>query len=140
MLATKTITICGKEVEMLYCAATETGYEQLVSGTGKDINVFLPTVLERDADGKPTKVEPPVAQTDDYLKLALAAIIAAAARKKQDPPVSADEVMYDASSQEVTNMITAIIELRTQWYIVPEAVKPETDETPKDGEVETKNA
>jgi hypothetical protein len=48
--------------------------------------------------------------------------------------------MYDASSQEVTNMITAIIELRTQWYIVPEAVKPETDETPKDGEVETKNA
>ena len=51
MLAQKTITLCGKQVEMLYCAATETGYEQLVSGTGKDINVFLPTILERDADG-----------------------------------------------------------------------------------------
>lgn len=132
MLAQKTITLCGKQVEMLYCAATETGYEQLVSGTGKDINVFLPTILERDADGKPTKVEPPVAQTDDYLKLALAAIIAAAASKKQDSVVSADDIMYHASSQEVTAMITAIIELRTKWYTIPEAVKPETDENPDD--------
>jgi hypothetical protein len=57
MLATKTIIICGRKVEMLYCAATETGYEQLVSGTGKDINVFLPTITERDSDGKPTKYE-----------------------------------------------------------------------------------
>ena len=132
MLAQKTITLCGKQVEMLYCAATETGYEQLVSGTGKDINVFLPTILERDADGKPTKVEPPVAQTDDYLKLALAAIIAAAASKKQEPVVSADDIMYHASSQEVTAMITAIVELRTKWYTIPEAVKPETDEKPDD--------
>ena len=132
MLATKTIIICGRKVEMLYCAATETGYEKLASGTGKDINVFLPTILECDADGKPTKVEPPVAQTDDYLKLALAAIIAAAASKKQEPVVSADDIMYHASSQEVTAMITAIIELRTKWYTIPEAVKPETDEKPDD--------
>lgn len=138
MLAQKTITLCGKQVEMLYCAATETGYEQLVSGTGKDINVFLPTVLKRDSDGKPTKVEPPVAQTDDYLKLALAAIIAAAASKKQEPVVSADDIMYHASSQEVTKMITAIVELRTKWYTIPEAVKPETDEKP--GDDDQKNA
>ena len=25
----KTITICGKDVELLYCAATETGYESI---------------------------------------------------------------------------------------------------------------
>lgn len=138
MLAQKKITLCGKQVEMLYCAATETGYEQLVSGTDKDINVFLPTILERDADGKPTKVEPPVAQTDDYLKLALAAIIAAAASKKQEPVVSADDIMYHASSQEITAMITAIVELRTKWYTIPEAVKPETDEKP--GDDDPKNA
>jgi hypothetical protein len=131
MLATKTIIICGRKVEMLYCAATETGYEQLVSGTNKDINVFLPTILERDADGKPTKVEPPVAQTDDYMKLALAAIIAAAASKKQEPVISADDIMYHASSQEVTAMITTVVELRNAWYAIPEAVKPETDEKPE---------
>ena len=138
MLAQKTITLCGKQVEMLYCAATETGYEQLVSGTGKDINVFQSTILERDADGKPTKVEPPVAQTDDYLKLALASIIAAAASKKQEPVVSADDIMYHASGQEVTAMITAIVELRIKWYTIPEAVKPETDEKP--GDDDPKNA
>lgn len=27
MIAEKTITICGKEVKMRYCAATETGFE-----------------------------------------------------------------------------------------------------------------
>ena len=138
MLATKTITLCGKQVELLYCAATETGYEQLVSGTGKDINVFLPTILERDADGKPTKVEPTVAQTDDYLKLALAAIIAAAARQKKEPVITADDIMYEATPGEITTMITAIIELRTKWYTIPEAVKPETDEKP--GDDDPKNA
>lgn len=138
MLATKIIIICGRKVEMLYCAATETGYEQLVSGTGKDVNVFLPTVLKRDADGKPTEITPPAAQADDYLKLALSAIIAAAARKKQEPPVTADEVMYEASSTEITEMLTTVIELRNKWYTIPEAVKPETEEKP--GDDDPKNA
>ena len=139
MLATKTITLCGKQVEMLYCAATETGYEQLVSGTGKDINVFLPTILERDGNGKPIRIDKPKAGADDYLKLAIAAIIAAASRNKKEPEVTADDVMYDASSTEITEMITTVIELRNKWYQVPEAVKPETTEKPDD-EADAKNA
>ncbi len=139
MLATKTITLCGKQVEMLYCAATETGYEQLVSGTGKDINVFLPTILERDENGKPIRIDKPKAGADDYLKLAIAAIIAAASRNKKKPEVTADDVMYDASSTEITEMITTVIELRNKWYQVPEAVKPETTEKPND-EADAKNA
>ena len=139
MLATKKITICGREVEMLYCAATETGYEQLVSGSGKDINVFLPTILKRDDKGNPIDVLPPAAQTDDYLKLALAAIIAAAASKDEEPPITANEVMYKATAKEVTDMVTAVIELRNKWYFVPEAVKPETDEKPTEGD-DPKNA
>ena len=133
MLATKTITLCGKQVEMLYCAATETGYEQLVSGTGKDINVFLPTILERDENGKPIRLDKPKAGADD------AAIIAAASRNKKEPEVTADDVMYDASSTEITEMITTVIELRNKWYQVPEAVKPETTEKPDD-EADAKNA
>ena len=134
MQATKTITICGKQVEMIYCAAVETGYEQLVSGTGKDINVFLPTILERDADGKVTKFDPPTATTDDYIKLACASIVAAATRKKQEPAVTSDDILYDASSAEVQLMVATIIELRVKWYTIPEAVKPETNEQQNDGD------
>ena len=56
MKTEKTITICGKEVKLLYCAATENGYEQLA---GQSIN---------DLDFR---------KQSDLLKLALAAIISA---------------------------------------------------------------
>ena len=138
MLATKTIIICGRKVEMLYCAATETGFEQLVSGTNKDINVFLPTIAERDADGKPTKYEQPAATAEDYIKLALASVIAAAARQKKEPVITADDIMYEATPDEITTLITTVVELRNAWYSIPEAVKPETDEKP--GDDDPKNA
>ena len=138
MLATKTIIICGRKVEMLYCAATETGFEQLVSGTGKDINAFLPTITERDAEGKPTKYEQPAATAEDYIKLALASIIAAAARQKKEPAITADDIMYEATPGEITTLITTVVELRNAWYAIPEAVKPETDEKP--GDDDPKNA
>ena len=70
----KTIKICGKDVIMRYCAGAETGYEIL---SGKSSDVFVPTVAERDKNGKPIKFDPPKAMTDDYIKLATAAIIAA---------------------------------------------------------------
>ena len=34
----KTITICGKEVKMRYCAATETGFERLAEKSIGDID------------------------------------------------------------------------------------------------------
>lgn len=129
MISEKTINICGKEVLMRYCAAAETGYESL---SGKSSTVFSPIVVERDAKGKPTKVEPPVATTDDYLKLAISAIIAAYARRDKDAPITASEIMYDATPTEVIYLIEAVINLRHDWYAVPEVVPVnETEEQPK---------
>ena len=49
MKAEKTITICGKEVRMRYCLASETGFEKLAD---KEVSVFLPTpTLDKDKDG-----------------------------------------------------------------------------------------
>lgn len=135
----KTISICGKQVELLYCAATETGYESL---SGQSCEIFIPEIT-KDETGKiiDTKM---LATTRDYIQLAVAAIIAAYASKGQDEPVTADDILYHATSHEVTQLITAVIELRNAWYQVSSVVKPEENEEDKhenkDDEDPSKNA
>jgi hypothetical protein len=129
MKAEKTIQICGKDVTMRYCCAAETGYESI---SGKSSEIFAPTVAERDEEGKPTKIEPPKAMADDYIKLAIAAIIANYESKKQELPIKPDDIMYNAGPKEISNLLNAIVEIRSIWYEIPSVVKPETDEKPDD--------
>ena len=131
----KTITICGKDVPILYCAATETGYERLAQ---KGIDVFLPTFGPNPDNPEETiMTAPPTANTEDYLQLAIAAIVAASESKKQEVPISADDLLYRATKAEVTALITAVIELRNEWYglskvISDSAMKPAESEDPDD--------
>ncbi len=120
------INLCGKKVKIMYCAATETGYENL---SGKSSQVFLPTVLERDENGKVTKSEPPAAVLDDYIKLALAGIIAAYASEGKEPPVTGKDILYHATSEEITNLVGTIGKLRVAWYNVPDVVAPDKQQT-----------
>ena len=120
MNPTKTITICGHEVDMLYCAAAETGFESL---SGKTSDVFSPH-REKDEDGKEI-ILPPEANTGDWLTLAVGAIIASYARAGKDAPITADDILYDATPLEVTELITAVITLRNEWYKIPSVVKEE---------------
>ena len=122
MIAEKTITICGKEVRMRYCAATETGFEIL---SGKKIDVFTSTPTVWDTDVKATKFDPPAATNEDYLTLATAAIVAAYARNEEEPPVKSEDILYDATPQEVSNLLTTVVMLRVEWYKVPDVVKPD---------------
>ena len=122
MIAEKTITICGKEVRMRYCAATETGFEIL---SGKKIDVFTSTPTELDTDGNATKFDPPAATNEDYLTLATAAIVAAYARNNEEPPVKSEDILYDATPQEISELLTTVIMLRVEWYTVPDVVKPD---------------
>ena len=118
----------------MYCAATETGYEIVA---GKSSQVFLPTVLERDENGKITKAEPPSATLDDYIKLALAGIIAAYASEDKEPPVTDKDILYNATSEEITNLVGTIGKLRVAWYNVPDVVKP--DKQKEEGGEQPKN-
>ena len=117
----KTITICGKDVEMLYCAATETGYESI---SGQSCEIFIPEISKDKKGKEQIRMR---ATTRDYIQLAVAAVIAAYTRKGEDAPVTADDILYNATSQEVTQLITTVIELRNAWYQVPSVIKPEDD-------------
>lgn len=130
----ETITLCGKEVNIMYCAATETGYETIAE---KSSQVFLPTILERDENGKVTKAEPPAATLDDYIKLALAGIVAAYASEDKEPPVTSKDILYKATSEDITNLVGTIGKLRVAWYNVPDVVKP--DKQQEEGGEQPKN-
>lgn len=132
----KTISIFGKEVKLLYCAATENGYEEL--SDGKSISVFVPT-FGKDENGETFISEPAKANIGDFVKLAMAGIIAAYARDKKEMPVTMNEILYNSTPTERNELITAIVTLRNEWYGVPkvleESIKEEqtnqSDEAPK---------
>jgi hypothetical protein len=128
----KTITICGKEVEMLYCAATETGYESI---SGQSCEIFIPQSIKDNDGHEQTQLR---ATTTDYIRLAIAAVIAAYQRKGEEAPVTADDILYNATSKEVQTLITTVIELRTAWYLVPAVIKDEDVKNEDDEEKEAK--
>ena len=130
------INLCGKKVKIMYCAATETGYETVA---GKSSQVFLSTVLERDENGNVTKSEPPAAVLDDYIKLALAGIVAAYASEDKESPVTGKDILYKATSEEITNLVSTIVRLRVAWYNVPDVVAPDKQQPTTDGGEQPKN-
>ena len=124
MTTEKTIKLDGKDVLMRYCSASETGFEQIA---GKSSDVFS---FHREGE----ELKAPAATLDDYIKLAIASIVAAYRRKNEEPPITAEYIMFDATSTEINDIITTVIALRNERYKVPEiAVEKteESDETPK---------
>lgn len=110
MIQEKTITILGKEVRMRYCAAAETGYEKL---SGRTMDIFT-------RSGEATQ--------QDFIYLAYAAIIAAYSRDHKEPPVSAEDILFEVSPQEIIDLISAVVALRNAWYQVPEVMEENQEE------------
>ena len=113
------------EVKMLYCAATETGYQKL---SGKMVDVFVPTI-DTDKDGKPFVKEPPKATDEDYIQLAVAAIVAAYECDGEEPPITSKDILYTATREEIVDLVSNVIQMRQEWVFVPSTVQKEIDET-----------
>ena len=140
----KTIEICGRQVPLLYSAATETGYEQL---SGKQISVFLPQ-FGKDEDGNVIITQQSTANTEDYLHLVVAAVVAANEKerhiKKLKPedlplPIDSDDLLYNATKKEITQIIATVLELRHAWYEIPAVMKQDLLNTDNDDEEKPKN-
>lgn len=100
----KTIRLCGKDIDLIYCAASEQGFESL---SGKSINDLDFTL------------------SADIMKLSLACIIAAYSVNNQNPPIDSKELLYDATPQELTDLYLTVINLRAEWYNIPAVVANE---------------
>ena len=136
-MTSKKITICGKEVELFYCAATENGYERI--SDGKTISVFFPT-FKSDDDGNHVIDQLPAATNEDYMLLAMAGIVAADTYYKREAVINSEDILYNATPTERRLLIDTILELRNEWYEVPKIIneimrkenaKVKADEQPK---------
>jgi hypothetical protein len=136
-MTSKKITICGKEVELFYCAATENGYERI--SDGKTIGVFIPT-FKMDEEGNHVIDQLPAATNEDYMMLAMAGIVAADTYYKREAVINSDDILYNATPTERRLLIDTIVELRNEWYEVPKIIneiirkenaKVNPDEQPK---------
>lgn len=125
-MAERTIKIGNQDVRMMYCTASETGYENM---TGKSVEVFLIRPIY-DEDGKQTGFEPQLATLSDYITLAMASIVAAYAAKDQEPPINSNYVLFEATAEEAKLLVDTVAELRAEWYHIPDVVK--TDKQDKD--------
>jgi hypothetical protein len=113
-----TININNQDIRMLYTAAAEKGFEDM---TGQSSAVFI-------NNGK----------IYDWVTLGLACIVAAYAYKNEEPPVKSEDILYNWGPENVEELIKITIELRRAWYKIPEVIKTEEEEQPKDKE-EPKN-
>ena len=125
-MAERTIKIGNQDVRMMYCTASETGYEKM---TGKSVEVFMVRTMYND-DGKQIGFEPPLATLSDYITLAMASIVAAYAAKDQEPPINSNYVLFEATAEEAKMLVDTVVELRAEWYHIPDVVK--TDKQDKD--------
>ena len=106
----KEITLCGKQVKLAYCAAAENGFEELAKKSIQDMDFT---------------------RNSDMMALAMACIVASYAESKEDAPITSEELLYQASSRELTDLYLTVISLRASWYEVP---KPVADQIQKEAD------
>ena len=111
------------DVKMRYCAATETGYQDM---SDKTMDVFVPSFSVND-EGKPYITEPPKAKDKDYIQLAIAAINSAYECDGGKSPVKSDDILYHSTRAQVVAMCKAVIEMHQEWLMLPSTIEKETD-------------
>ena len=130
MNPSRTITITHKnadgkleqtEVKMLYCAASETGFQSL---SGEIIDVFNPEI-GKDEKGEVIIKSAPKATDMHYIQLAIACIVAAYESDGKEPPITSEDIMYHATREEVVKLVQAVVEMRTEWLFVPSTIPNE---------------
>lgn len=141
MIPQKEITINGQQVMMIYCTATENGFEEI---SRKSINVFLPT-FGTDEEGNTIIKEAAPCTIGDWVTLSMAAIVAAYTKDGREVPVSSEYMLYESTPQERNDLITSIVELRNEWYGVPKVVEEQLKQEAEQagvngGKAEPKNA
>lgn len=124
-MKTKEITLCGKQVTVAYCYATEIAFRNF---TGLNIDEF---------DHK---------NPEHYVYLFLASIQAYNLAMDTKSEIQDSDIMYSAKPEEIICGIKSIFELKADWYNIPLVEKKIDEEEAKnehkeeDVDEESKNA
>ena len=118
-MITKEITICGKQVMLAYCYATEISYKIL---SDEDIIDFGQEIVEKIQHEQ----MPDIRRT---IYLIIASMQSYYESKGETCPITDKELMYECTPQEIGQALGIIIGLRQMFYHVPVG-EPE-DKEPK---------
>ena len=115
-MKTKEITLCGKQLMVAYCFATEIAFKKF---TGANLDDF-------DA-----------ANPEHIIYIILSAIATYYQKEGIYAPVTDENLMYDVQPRELIDALNEVLKLRADWYQIPKGDKK--DEKPAE-EQEEKNA
>ena len=125
-MITKEITLCGKQVKLAYCYATEIAYKDLSN--------------EDMLDYAKHAVEAIQAQRDPDIKRTIFAILACMMAFYEDAdkaPVKDSDIMKEATPVELGTAMLTILSMRNEFYHVPSG---EPEDKPEKGTRRRKNA
>lgn len=133
----KEITICGKQVTLAYCYATEISYKILAD---QDILNFMQEVSDA-LQAEPQQM-PDIRKTIFLLLASMQSyydsLPAGQDGQKPQPPVTDEDLMYHCTPQDLGVALGTILGLRSQFYHLP-SDEPEEKE-PKGKRKNRKNA
>ena len=122
----KEITLCGKQVTLAYCYATEIAYKNM---TNEDMFDYAKHAVEAIQ-----------AQRDPDIEKTIYAILACMMAYYEDAekaPVKDLEIMKQATPVEIGTAMLTILSMRSEFYHVP---KDEPKDKPEKGGKKRKNA
>ena len=129
-MITKEITLCGKQVTLAYCYATEIAYKDLSDENISDYIKEAVACIQQ--------------KNDPDVKHTIHAIISSILAYYEDPakaPVTDRDIMRDATPEELVTAIFTIIGLRMDFYKVPKGEpeeKPASDGSPAGNKEDSK--
>ena len=103
------ITIAGKAVTLCYCYATEIAFKTLAE---RDINDFM-------LDAGPQLNENRMPDVRQVIFLLLASITSYYNSLGEQAPVTDNDLMYEATPQELGTALGTVLRLRVEFYTVP---------------------
>ena len=116
----KEITIAGKQVTLGYCFATEIAYQDMAGENIADYMTEAYAAIQADR----------VPNIKKTILAILACIVSFYNSTGEEAPVKDSELMNEATPEELGVAIGSVIELRTDFYKVPDEKKP----TKKEGD------
>ena len=129
-MITKEITLCGRQVMIAYCYATEISYKIL---SDEDIINFGQEIAEKIQHEQ----MPDIKKT---IFLILASMQSYYESKGEQCPITDKELMYECTPQEIGNALGTLLGLRVEFYHVPAGEPEEKEQKEKRVKRNPKNA
>ena len=110
-MITREVTLCGKQVTLAYCYATEIAYKDL---TNEDIIKYIRYAIECIQ----SKEDPDIKQS--VFAIVACMIAYSQSKDEEETPVTEKELMLHMSPLELGKAVLAIISMRLEFYKVPD--------------------